>query len=536
MEYVKPSCGGAYFESRSAGPSLNGAIYEDIKLGLAREMSDNEIILRSLEKVEWRVRANRRFQDVSQGLVVFLLVPLVFKIFDLVYPFRARVVFPVLGTWFLVLIGYSIWLLGRKGTLSETASLVDKRLTLQDELTTACWFIHNPRPSEWIDQQIRRAAASVRKIDPAALYPAVIPKSAFVAAGILLLLIFINFSPISGNRNWFALQAAPAYALSNTERDLFEAAENLLSGTVEGEKLQTVMQRLQAGEISASEAIQQLGDIQAALETNRLDLDGITAELADIGNNLQRSQLFQGTAATLAAMKLPEAAEEMIASSKILETISAAHLSEAQESLERASRTSSPELNKLAADFKEATSSLVQNSLQSAKVGLSKAAQELQLLGSLVHNQQAKDLASQQLENLMNTMQQRAAAEGGLGSGNREGIGRNNAPPEGPQSSDMPAGNEAFGAQPSGGSGQDAPRLGPPTSLRVQLQREQVHGQRDEQLKETEPSRREKPNAEYTNIESAFRPIPKDLMNRDRIPRNYRPLIRDYFLGLESSR
>jgi hypothetical protein len=431
---------------------------------------------------------------------------------------------------------YSIWLMRPNGTLSQAAASVDRRLTLQDEITTAYWFIHNPRRSDWVDRQIARAAATIQRIDPTKIHPRYFPKSSLIAAGILLLFVFLNLSPGLGGRNWFALQAAPAYTLSGAERNPFERASGLLGGTEEGEKLQAVMQDLQAGKISAAEAVQQLTEIQAALKEERLDLEGIAAGLTEIGKSLEESGLFERVGETITDMKLSEAADELIASSKALDGNSVPRLDELQESLDKASKTSIPELKRLAGNLKEAASRLVQHSTESVKVGLGKAAQELQLLGSLIHNQQATDEASQQLQKLISAIEQRPYAEGGLGNAHREGIGFNTAPAEDTPSSDVPAGNESFGVQASGAAVPNPPRVGPPTSLRVELQREQLRGRREQQLQETEPSRKEISTTKYEKIESSFRPIPKDVMNRDEIPSRYRPLIRDYFQAIEPSK
>jgi hypothetical protein len=498
-------------------------------------MSDKEIIARSLREVQRRLTTNQVFTDVSRTFAVFLLFPLVLKICDLIYPFRAIVVFPTLGVWLVALAAYSISLMRPRRTLLEAAASVDKRLMLQGELTTACWFIQNPKRSEWVDRQIQRAAAAIRKVDPARLYPRFDPASSFIAGGILVLFVFLNFSPLSGNRNWFALQAAPAYALSDTEQQLFERAQILLKGTPEGERLEAVMAQFQAGEVSLSEALAELAGIHSALQSNRLDVVPLTGALAEVGRELQGLGLFKDTGAELEAANLPEAAKNLVASADKLDQLADQSLNQAQESLERASTTSVPELKNLSAALKEVASSLVQNNLRSARVGLSKAAEEFQLFGSLIHNQEFKDEGAKQLQQLMNTMRQRPYAEGGIGSGAREGIGYNSAPPNGAPSSDNPAGNEASGTQASAGSGGNPPRVGPPTSLRVQLQREQVRGQRDQASKETEPSRKETSTAGYTSIQPDFRPIPKDLMNRGRIPREYRPLIKEYFDALDSS-
>jgi len=295
------------------------------------------------------------------------------------------------------------------------------------------------------------------------------------------------------------------------------------------------MQKVQAGEISVPQALQQLSEIQSELQNNRLNVERITAGLTDIARNLQGAELFQNTASKLFEMNLSEAAENLIASSETLGKISGRQLNDAQESLEKASQNSTPELNRLTAALKETESSLVQHSLESIKVGVSKAAQELQLLGSLVHNQHVNDEASEQLRNLIETMQERPYAEGGLGNAQREGIGQNTNPSEDQASPDAPAGNEPFGIRPSGSFAPNPPRIGPSTTLRVQLQQELVEGQRDEELKETEPSRRESSNIEFKKIESGIRPVPKDVMGGDRIPWSYRPLIKDYFREMESS-
>src|SRR5262249_5056572 len=161
-------------------------------------------------------------------LALFLLFPLGLKIADIALSFRGTVVFPVLGTWFLALTGYSIWLLCRKGTLSEAAASVDKKLKLEDELTTAYWFISNPRRSDWIDLQIARAAAKVVKIDSTKLYPRFIPRSLFSAAAVLFLFVILNLNPFSPHRNWLALQAAPTYPLSQVQQNLLARATDLL--------------------------------------------------------------------------------------------------------------------------------------------------------------------------------------------------------------------------------------------------------------------------------------------------------------------
>lgn len=99
----------------------------------------------------------------------------------------------------------------------------------------------------------------------------------------------------------------------------------------------------------------------------------------------------------------------------------------------------------------------------------------------------------------------------------------------------MPGGSEGTGLMPGGKGGSDAPREGAPTSLQVQLQQEKVQGMQDggekpENLEES--SKQERSRLDYRNVKSDLSPAQKDLLNQDRIPWEYRPLIKDYFQAI----
>src|ERR1043166_2293761 len=127
-------------------------------------MSDREIIIKSLEKAERRVRTNRLFRDLTIAFSWFLLFPVAFKIWDLLSPFRATTVSVVLLVWFSSFVLYILWRTIRSGNLDETAAQLDKKVGLSDELRTAYWFIKHPRASDWIELQIRRASAKISQL------------------------------------------------------------------------------------------------------------------------------------------------------------------------------------------------------------------------------------------------------------------------------------------------------------------------------------------------------------------------------------
>jgi hypothetical protein len=164
-------------------------------------MTDHETIIRSLRTVDRRLRRNRLLRGFSFALALFLVVPLGFKLFGLFIPLTATTV------WFLAMGAYCVRLLKKQSTLSQTAAALDQRLALNDELKTACWFIENPRSSDWVNTQIRRAASSAEKVDVDRLYPRTIPKALYVACGMFLLLVGMNAVPLSSSDNKLSAEA-----------------------------------------------------------------------------------------------------------------------------------------------------------------------------------------------------------------------------------------------------------------------------------------------------------------------------------------
>src|SRR5262245_39366201 len=198
-------------------------------------MSDKEIIIASLRRVERRTRTNRLFTELNLGAILFLAIPLILKIWDLFEPLSGVTISTIGGLWLLLFAGFVIWRITQKGSLEQAASSVDGRGNLHDEIKTAFWFINNPRSSEWVDAQIRRAAHNAQNLNVDRLYPRGLPRTSYVAAGILFLFVILNFVPLPWNHNWLTLQAAPAFSLNDKEAEILKQTQELLR---KAEKLQ----------------------------------------------------------------------------------------------------------------------------------------------------------------------------------------------------------------------------------------------------------------------------------------------------------
>ncbi len=538
-------------------------------------MSEKEIIIASLERVERRIRTNRLLTELTLGATLFLAFPIILKLFDLVSPLRGRTVTIAGGLWLALFAGYVVWRVLQKGTLANAAASIDKQADLHDEIKTAFWFIHNPRPSAWVDAQIRRAAGNAQRVDLRQIYPRRIPRAFYIAAAMLLAFVALNFVPLPLNHNWLALEAAPAFSLTPEEAALLKETEALLrkAETLNQselvEKLEEIVQQLQQGAIDAAQAAQMLESIQSQLDEGNLDLASINEGLEEIAQDLEQAEETQAAGRAMKEKELQEAAEEMRKLAEKLDKEDSEALEDVEKSLQQASENQRPGLEELAKQLKEAAENLKDRNQQGAQQALDKAAQELENLQAKIDSQDLKNLASQQLQNLQDSLRQRQQGS----QANQKKQARNQSqgqPQKGPPQEGQPGQQEEGGAQqqadggadgepteqegqegdpsassgadgdggglmPSGKGGASGPREGAPTKLDVKLQQEALAGMQDLGTKQEnieEMSKQERSRLDYRNVKSELSPAQKDLLNQDRIPWEYRPLIKNYFQAI----
>ena len=76
--------------------------------------------------------------------------------------------------------------------------------------------------------------------------------------------------------------------------------------------------------------------------------------------------------------------------------------------------------------------------------------------------------------------------------------------------------------------------MGNPTKLDVKLEMEKIKGQNEggtpEELEEA--SKQERSKLDYRNVHSDLTPAQKDALNQDKIPWEYRGLIKNYFQAI----
>src|SRR6059036_2458857 len=535
-------------------------------------MSDKEIIIKSLERVERRIRTNRLLNELALGATYFLAFPLALKVWDLFDPLRGATIAFIAGIWILLFAAYVVWRSLYRATLRQAAAVIDKAAGLNDEIKTAFWFIHNPRPSEWVDVQIHRASINAKRMNLDTFFPRRLPKTSYVAAGLLLLFTGLNFVPLPWNHNWLALQAAPAFALTPDEAAILKQTEALLRKAEKlkqpelAEKLEEVVQQLQEGKIDAAQAAQMLEALQSLLDEGNLDAASIREGLEEMAKDLAQSEKLEATAEAMKNKELNLAADELRKLAEKLGLNNAEANKQMQKALQQASESPRLGLEELARLLKEAAENLKDENQEGAQQSLDEAAQELDNLEEKMQSQELKNLAAEQLQNLQQSLRQRQQAgnqqgrrgqrgqsQTQNGKGQRGQRGQQNDQAEGLQfgagtegdptdqagvdaqaGAPMPGNSEGNGLMPSGKGGSDAPREGAATTLDVKLQQEGVKGVQDQGKEENieEVSKQERSKLDYRNVKSELSPAQKDLLNQDRIPWEYRALIKNYFQAI----
>jgi len=540
-------------------------------------MPDNELIIRLLNAVERRLRANKILQEAAAALSIALIIPVAVKLVDLVWPFRFLTVAAFFAIWAAATVAWIIWRSRGRDTLQRVAADIDRRAEAHDEIKTAFWFIRNPQKSAWVETQVRLAAQKAGRIKVDALYPRRIPRASYIAAPLILLLGILNFLPLRWNNNWFYLHGAPAFALTDAERTFLDQAMDLLKKAEQlqqtdlAQKLSEIIQGLQNGSMSKDQFSRSLSELQQAMAERNLDAGRIADGLERVAKALEPSPLTRPVATPIFSLDLNNAAKEVRNLSGKLDKSPDAALREMAERFKEASDAAGKGLEQLSQHMADAASSMRERNVPAARAALEKTAAEFERLQRVLESQRLRNDASDQISSVLNSVEGtpgETASEGqgqgegvgkgegqgegkgqgegvgtgqGEGQGEGEGIGQGEGQgePGGDGDGEGEGGSDSRevgdgGGRGGGGAGRGGhlPARGEPTSLEVQYEKEALpvrptRGSRPESIEES--SQRERSKLDYRNVPSKLTPAQKDLLNQDPIPFEQRQFVKEYF-------
>ena len=389
-------------------------------------MSEKEIITRLLEAAERRIRRNRILNETATGLAIALVIPVAFKLIDLISPFRGTTVAVFLGLWAVVTLIWIVRQASGRESLEHVAAKVDKAAGAQDQLKTAYWFIRNPKESAWVETQIKQAAQNAGTLKVATLYPRRIPRALYAAVGLVLLLGVLNFLPVSWNPNWFLLKGAPAFALNDTQKtqlkqalELLKKAESL-NQTDLAEKLQQIITAMQNGTMSQKQLSQSLGELQQALAEGTLSAGQITDGLERIAKALDPTALTKPVASSLFVLDLKDAANQVRKIEDALTKTPDAAMKEMADRFQDASKVAGDQLQQLSQAMQNAAKALNQRDATASRQALEQVAKEFERIQNVLDSQRLQGQASAAIDALADSV---GGTPGEAGQGQGEGQG-----------------------------------------------------------------------------------------------------------------
>ncbi|MFQ5742106.1 MAG: hypothetical protein ACE5HV_00815 [Acidobacteriota bacterium] len=542
--------------------------------------SDRKAILSTLRGVDRRMRLNRGLEDLTRGVCVLLLALLGLRLLRWLLSVGRPSLWAIGGIWLAGLCFFLVWDLHRHRALARAAGIADKRGDLKDELKTAYWFLRGGEPSPWVQLLVRRAAGTAAALAPERLVPTLVPRSFPLALGLSALVGVFLWLPLDGPDPALATPAASPHSLTEDESERAQEVQELLeraelleeSGQADTERrslsaeahdrLAEALRQLEEGELTMQELVSELQATRNGLDEGNLDRSALEEGLQELGNDLEGSEELRELAEALQSKQMEEATELL---RQLAEKLSGLEeqkdIKNLMEGLQGASSPDESELKELMEALKKASEALGDRDTAEAERALQGAADAMQSLAERMRAQELMNQAAERLKKLGGSMAQRPASqqiqvdpsqqiaqemagqaqqEGEAGHAGmalpsddvrwQNGAADQGKPPD--QRQGGPAGHAS--GDPLGGQA----RLGQPTRLDVQLQMEILGGEKQEPEEEKpedifqENSRQQRSVLDYREIRQRSSYAEEDVLSIERIPWQYRKLVRSYFLSL----
>jgi len=301
-------------------------------------MSDTEIILQLLRRVEWRLRTARLLHDFMLAVSIALALTVGLKVWALFSPLGSTAIGVFSAASGAIMVGYLVWRLRQRIPVNQTATSIDLKAGLKDEIRTAAWFIRNPRTSVWVDTQIQRAARKAAKIDVRRAYPSTIPSTSYTAAALVVILIGLHFVVLP----------------------------------------------------KRFDAVQQSANNPRTAVAEAIDVKAINAGLDEIAEQLQKAEKLKAVAEALLERRLDDAAGELRRVASELGSDSPESLQSIEDSLRAAAALNQREgLKPLTEDLTEAARALMNKNIAGTQEGLEDIAQDLEGLDEEIYAQES---------------------------------------------------------------------------------------------------------------------------------------------------
>ena len=516
---------------------------------------EGEVIGRALTRIERRLRLNHAVYvaSLTAGLTVLaLLTWRALRWIGAAAPVTSTlvVVLAVLAATVLVFLLLR-YLLTRERGPAHAAGEADARAALNNELTSAYWFLHADARSNWVTAHLQHAAHTAGGLQAARLIPVRLPLTSgavLAIAGVALALL------------WFAPPLAPAKALAESgllsaeEMEQVRALSELAEAVPDSEaarRLDAALRTLQDTAAPLETQRRALAQANDAVQQMRLEAAGTRERLQRMSDALHSQPGMEQVAEALARGDAKEAAQLMSALQAQAARTARAEGSAAEpveSSGERGLEQALQQATQAAGATEEAGATELAR--QEAVDRLREIARELETAGRVneawqrVRGPQLTAGQSQGLSASRFAEQTAAPSTPSPGSGETPMEGgamfRTAAVAEGDGRTEQEGGTRAGDAL---GDAPADPLLGTQGErLEAQLRKQPVDGaaRDDDSAEQSEPwyyaqSQQQKALARFRQVEAAGRFAAAEGEAREGISIHHRQIVKDYFMNLRES-
>jgi len=386
-----------------------------------------------------------------------------------------------------------------------------------------------------------------------------IPKRFGIALVLFGLLQAIALVPSDGPLLRFAAasdsarfeRAREAYA--DEIRDLIDGEGDELLDEDALALLEAALEELEAAETSVDDLLRDLREAQDALDEGNLEITATRDALEELFQEFSGSNELAEFVDAMMNQNLSEAAEGLRDLSDQLGDLAPQDLAELGDRLQDASQADEPVIDEFLAALQEAADAISEDRLDDAKEALERVAAALGEIAQLQARQEANNEASDVAEAMQEalaqqpggspeqdqgqrTQSQSASGERSDASSPSDEVTRSEDVSSGARAQTGPAGNAT--GDPSG----NPLELGASTTLEAQLALELIDGKTPAFAEEEpeldaedlfqEASRQQTSIVQYRDVRAPSQYSQGSALNAERIPWQYRSLVKKYFLAI----
>ena len=524
--------------------------------------TERSAITAILKRIDLKVRFNRTLLHLSVASCLVLAALVLIELAPRLVPVNMPPGSLIVGVGAAAFLAFLLWSQMGGRQLGRAAGVADMRAGLNDEIKSAYWFMRQDNSSPWIDLLVGRAAATARRLNPRRLVPVTIPKRFGIALALFGLLQVLALVPSDGPLLTF-VEAPDSIRFERTLDTYAEEIRDLIDG--EGDELldeealallELALEELEAEDTSFDELLRDLREAQDVLDEGNLEVTATRDALDELGEEFSGSNELKDFVNALRNQDLSDASDRLRDLAERLADLDRIELTELAELLQEASNLDEPAIEELLRALQQAADAIAEDRVPDAQEALNEAADEIDQITDQQARQQANNEAAERAQALQEALARQPMSPAGQA---QTAEGQSGEPQQADSSAAAPSSavNRSEGAQPPGtesgpagnstGDPSGGPlELGASTTLEAQLALEVIDGTRPEFPEEDqeldpkdlfqEASRQQGSVVQYQDVRAPSQYSQGSALNAERIPWQYRSLVKKYFLAIRPAR